>query len=86
MKDHRRSRDLPNSYRPTAAEVDDLVRSAAGHPLGTDFLANGALDAVAATFGVHAFVVDAAREALKGPRQARLELSKTKIGAAASRR
>ncbi len=64
MKDHRRSRDFPNSYRPTAAEVDDLVRSAAGHPLGTDFLANGALDAVAATFGVHAFVVDAAREAV----------------------
>ncbi|MHC4108462.1 MAG: hypothetical protein ACYSTY_10300 [Planctomycetota bacterium] len=82
MKDHRRSRDLPNSYRPTAAEVDDL----AGHPLGTDFLANGALDAVAATFGVHAFVVDAAREALKGPRPERLEVSTTRIGAAASRR
>lgn len=64
MKDHRSSRDFPNSYRPTTRDVDDLVRRAAGHPLGTDFLANGAPDAVAATFGVHAFVVDAAREAL----------------------
>ncbi len=64
MKDHRRSRDFPNSYRPTTQDVDDLVRRAAGHPLGTDFLANGAPDAVAATFGVHAFVVDAARETL----------------------
>lgn len=52
---------VPRRYQPTAAEVDDLIRRAAGHPLGTDFLINGALDAVAATFSVHAFAVEAAR-------------------------
>ena len=52
------------NYRPSVEEVDDLLRRAASHPLGTDFLANGAPDSVAATFGVHGFVVDAARDAL----------------------
>ncbi len=52
---------MPGRYRPTANEVDLLVRRAAAHPLGTGFLVNGAIDAVAATFGVHAFVVDEAR-------------------------
>jgi hypothetical protein len=58
---------LPRSHEPTPAEVDDLLRRAAEHPLGSDFLLDGALDAVAATFQVHAFVVDAARERLGGP-------------------
>lgn len=52
---------VPGRYRPTAAEVDLLVQRASVHPLGTGFLVNGAIDAVAATFGVHAFVVDEAR-------------------------
>jgi hypothetical protein len=45
-------------------DVDDLVRRATGHPLGLDFLRTGSLDAVSATFRVHAFVVDAARDVL----------------------
>jgi len=32
--------------------------------LGIEFLLNGSLDAVAATFNVHAFVIDAARDRL----------------------
>ncbi len=42
--------------------VHDLIAKADAHPLGRDFLLEGALDAVAATFAVHAFTVDRARE------------------------
>ncbi len=45
-------------------EVIDLIRQADQHELGRSFLEQGAQDAVAATFGVHAFLVDAAREHL----------------------
>ena len=55
---------LPGRYNPTAQEVQHLLRRAAEHPLGPEFLSRGALDAVSATFGVHAFVVEAARSAL----------------------
>ncbi len=55
---------VPGQYRPTAKEVDGLVHRASTHPLGTGFLIDGALDSVAATFGVHAFVVDEARRRL----------------------
>ncbi len=51
-------------FRPTSEEVKNLIRRAARHPLGTDFLVQGAPDAVAATFGVHAFIVDGARARL----------------------
>ena len=59
------NKDTPSRYRPTVEEVTILVRQAASHPLGTNFLAKGAIDAVAATFGVHAFVVDEARRRLR---------------------
>ena len=49
---------------PEEGKVLELIRRADKHELGIDFLAKGALDSVAATFGVHAFVVDAARERL----------------------
>lgn len=52
-------------YRPTPDEIKGLLRRASGHPLGTEFLLKGDLDAVAATFGAHAFVVDAARDHLR---------------------
>ncbi len=45
-------------------EVLELIRRADKHELGRDFLTQGALDSVAATFGVHAFLIDAARERL----------------------
>ncbi len=61
MTDNRVNQGVPGRYRPTADEVDLLLRRAAVHPLGTGFLVNGAIDAIAATFGVHAFVVDEAR-------------------------
>jgi len=55
---------LSTDYRPTHGEIDDLIQRARAHPLGEGFLSRGAPDAVAATFGVHAFAIDAAREAL----------------------
>ena len=57
--------DTQTRYRPTAEEVNVLVHQATAHPLGTRFLVNGAIDAVAATFGVHAFVVDEARRRIR---------------------
>ncbi len=51
-------------YEPTAEEVDALIAAARRHPLGLDFLREGALDSVSAIFGVHAFVVDRARASL----------------------
>jgi len=48
-------------------EVLELIDRAEEHPLGTDFLVNGCLESVAATFGVHAFVVDKARESFPPP-------------------
>ncbi len=69
MTDSDRTGDVPGSYRPTADEVDDLIRRAASHRLGTDFLLHGTLDAVAATFQAHAFVVEAARDILANARQ-----------------
>ena len=56
------------SYQPTNGEVEGLIARAREHPFGLEFLEFGALDAVAATFGAHAFVVDAARERLAGAR------------------
>ncbi len=53
-------------WRPTQEDVEDLIRRAEAHELGLDFLRKGSQDAVAATFGVHAFTVDAARIALGG--------------------
>ena len=49
---------------PTETEIQDLIERANSHNLGIEFLLNGSLDAVAATFGVHAFVIDAARDQL----------------------
>ena len=49
---------------PTETEIQYLIERAKSHDLGIEFLLNGSLDAVAATFGVHAFVIDAARDQL----------------------
>lgn len=46
-------------------DVGRLIHAARRHPLGLDFLRHGAPDAVAATFQVHAFLVDAARDHLR---------------------
>jgi len=47
-------------------EVEALIVAAKTHPLGTEFLTDGHLEAVAITFQVHAFTVDAARRVLRG--------------------
>ena len=67
MTDSDRTNGVLATARPSHAEVDDLIRRASNHRLGTRFLLDGALDAVAATFNIHAFVVDAAREVLSPP-------------------
>ena len=46
--------------------VKALIDRARSHPLGTEFLSQGALDSVAAAFQAHAFTVEAARERLMG--------------------
>ena len=56
--------DIRIHYDPTPEEITDLIERAKAHPLGLDFLRNGALEAVAAAFGVHAFTVGAARSRL----------------------
>lgn len=55
----------PLRYKPSPERVDRLISLARSHPLGLDFLQHGALDAVAATFETHAFVVDEARQRLR---------------------
>ena len=67
MTDSDRTDGVVTTDRPNRAEVDALIQRASNHPLGTRFLTDGALDAVAATFNAHAFVVDAAREVLSPP-------------------
>ena len=52
-------------YRPTLAEVNDLIARACVHRFGIEFLMNGYLGSVAAEFGVHAFTVEAARERVR---------------------
>lgn len=57
---------LPRNFIPTQADVDSLINRAGTHELGVDFLKTGSLEAVAAMFEVHAFVVDAARVKIEG--------------------
>jgi len=55
--------------QPTEIQITKLMQQASDHPMGKNFLVEGSLDAVAATFGVHAFVVEAARESLNAKPQ-----------------
>jgi hypothetical protein len=55
----------PARYVINALDVEALLDAARNHPLGLEFLLNGDLSAVAATFQAHAFTVDAARQQLK---------------------
>ena len=64
MTDNNQTGSFKSKYQPTASEIAKLMQQAADHPLGKKFLVEGSLDSVAATFGVHAFVIDAARESL----------------------
>ena len=64
MTDSDRTNVTLTTYRPSRGEIDALLERASNHRFGKRFLVDGALDAVAATFSVHAFVVDAARQTL----------------------
>ena len=60
---------LPGEAQLGTEQILDLIQRAERHEFGRDFLTQGAPDAVAATFGVHAFLVDAARDHLAdGPK------------------
>lgn len=54
---------------PHPVDAEQLLRAAAEHPLGTAFLLEGQMEAVAVTFGVHPFVVDEARGLLERRRR-----------------
>ena len=56
--------ETEHRFVPSDGMVTDLVGRATTHPLGTTFLREGSLDAVAAVFQCHAFVVEAARQRL----------------------
>jgi hypothetical protein len=53
------------AFLPSAGAVEELIAAAERHPLGLEFLLDGELGAVAATFQTHAFTVDAARDRLR---------------------
>ena len=57
---------FPASHLIHPHAVEALIVAAKDHPLGTEFLIDGHLEAVAITFQVHAFTVDAARRVLRG--------------------
>ncbi len=63
----------PWKYQPKSAEIADLIFRAEKHPLGTEFLHEGALDAVSAIFEAHAFVVEQAREHLSAEQSSLLD-------------
>jgi len=57
--------DEPPASASDPPSVEALIERARVHPLGIDFLLHGHLGSVAATFRVHAFTVEAARDRLK---------------------
>lgn len=67
-----RSYDFPPAAGPASppepqtceAAVERLIAAARRHPLGLEFLLEGEPGCVAATFGTHAFTVDAVRQRL----------------------
>ena len=63
---HVNAAGFPAPYPTDAREVEALIAAATEHPLGIEFLIEGHLEAVAITFQVHVFTVDAARRALCG--------------------
>ena len=65
MSSARGRRTKPAPFRPAERDVEQLIEKAARHPLGTEFLVEGALDAVSATFACHAFTVEHARQRLR---------------------
>jgi hypothetical protein len=60
------SQGIPHEGHARPEDVEALIERARTHPLGLPFLERGALESVAAIFGVHAFVVDSARDRLRG--------------------
>lgn len=55
------------AFHARESDAQDLIRRADGHRVGRQLLLRGAQDAVAMTFGVHAFLVDSARDRLVAP-------------------
>ncbi len=51
--------------------LESLIEAARVHEFGLEFLVEGATEVVAITFGVHAFVVDAAKDLLSATPDAR---------------
>ena len=87
MSEHHAGRPVRGEapYVPTDRDVDDLIASAAAHPLGVRFLVEGHLGSVATTFRTHAFTVDAARERLRARLRARLDHENPRAGTTGGR-
>jgi hypothetical protein len=47
---------------PTSDQIAKLIAAARNHPLGTNFLLEGDLCAVAVIFGAHVFTIECVRE------------------------
>lgn len=84
MSEHFDRRKGMCGYTPRESDVQALIRKAEGHDLGTEFLKAGALDAVAAMFEVHAFVVEAARRKLNGTSRTVAEVQAVRVGVEAN--
>jgi hypothetical protein len=56
---------LSDDFHPHPQQIESLIAKANNHPLGIAFLLEGDLCAVAITFGVSVFAVDAARDNLR---------------------
>ncbi len=55
-------KNMFETFRPSAQAMQKLVAAARNHPLGTEFLLQGDLCAVASLFGTHVFTVEAVRD------------------------
>lgn len=59
------ARSMSEEFRPHPQQIESLIGKASCHPLGIKFFLEGDLCAVAITFGVTVFAVEAARENLQ---------------------
>jgi hypothetical protein len=62
------TRSMSEQFRASSHQIESLIGKANLHPLGLNFLLEGDLCAVAITFGVTVFAVEAARDNLQNLR------------------
>jgi hypothetical protein len=60
---------MSKEFHAHPAQIDSLIEKARNHPRGINFLLEGDLCAVAITFGVTVFAIEAARDNLRKPNE-----------------